>query len=79
MAAVERDHAMEAFAQSLALLDEADAYEAARTRLQAGIARLSHEPSEQAIALLRKAQATFQELGAQRDLIALDESVRGYW
>jgi tetratricopeptide (TPR) repeat protein len=78
LAAQRPDRAVVAFEQSLALLDRADAYEAARTRVQLAIARRSYEAAGEADALLREARATFQELGAQRDMSAADEILRGY-
>jgi tetratricopeptide (TPR) repeat protein len=70
--------AVEAFAQSLSLLEAKDPYEAARTRLEWGRALIS-EPeapgssTRQGITLLQEARATFERLGAQHDLAAVDE------
>jgi tetratricopeptide (TPR) repeat protein len=70
--------AVEAFGQSLSLLEARDPYEAARTRLEWGRALIS-EPevpgsgARPGITLLQEARATFERLGAQHDLAAVDE------
>jgi tetratricopeptide (TPR) repeat protein len=66
--------AFRAFEQSLSLLEGQDPYEAARTRAQWGLALISRDADE-AGRLLEKAQATFEELGAMRDLAAVKETL----
>ncbi len=64
--------ALDAFAQSLAYLTERDPYEAARTRAQWGqLLAIGCEPAAGA-QLLADARAAFLQLGAQRDLAAID-------
>jgi tetratricopeptide (TPR) repeat protein len=62
------DQANDAFARSLELVQD-DGYEVARTQLEWGRALLDQD-REQANVLLREARATFERLGAQRDVAA---------
>jgi tetratricopeptide (TPR) repeat protein len=64
--------ALEAFSQSLALLEHRDPYEAARTQAEWGHALLPGPETERGITLLQEARATFERLGAQRDLAAVE-------
>jgi tetratricopeptide (TPR) repeat protein len=63
--------ALAAFEESLVLLAN-DPYQAARTKMQWGLA-LNPGESEQGMSLLREARATFEALGAQRDLTEADD------
>jgi hypothetical protein len=70
--------AVEAFAQSLSLLEAKDPYEAARTRLEWGRALISEREVpgssiRQGATLLQEARETFERLGAKRDLAVVDE------
>ena len=65
--------ALEAFSQSLALLEGNDPYEAARTRLEWGRYLLSGPNVEQGKTLLHQARDTFAKLGARRDLAIAEE------
>jgi tetratricopeptide (TPR) repeat protein len=62
----QRDQAVDAFVQSLALV-QADVYEVARTQLEWGRA-LNTTDADRAAELLREARSTFERLGAQREL-----------
>jgi hypothetical protein len=66
------DAALAAFQHSLTLLIESDPYETARTQAAWGFVLAAGPDPEQGRRLLLAAQATFQELGAQRDLAAVD-------
>lgn len=68
LASGQQQSALDAFAQSLALLEDEDIYEAARTKMQWGAALLANGDSDRGKALLQEAQATFAQLGAARDL-----------
>jgi tetratricopeptide (TPR) repeat protein len=59
--------ALDVFEKSLALLDSAP-YEAARTKLQWGLALRSIGNMERGMALLQEARAAFSQLGARREL-----------
>jgi tetratricopeptide (TPR) repeat protein len=65
--------ALTAFEKSLSMLADQDPYEAARTRLEWGRHLASDTDTERGQALLREARTAFQELGAKRDLAAVDE------
>jgi tetratricopeptide (TPR) repeat protein len=67
--------AADAFAQSLALLDGRDTYEAARTQVQWARALAPGAGRAQSAALLRSARATFEQLGAQHDLEGAEEQL----
>jgi ATP/maltotriose-dependent transcriptional regulator MalT/tRNA A-37 threonylcarbamoyl transferase component Bud32 len=69
------EEGLAAFAGSLALLADSDPYEAARTKTQWGRALLARA-DEHGRALLEAGRATFEELGAARDL-ALVEAMLG--
>ncbi len=60
----EVQRAIEAFQRSLDLLADQNAYEAARTKVQWGLA------------LLHEARAVFAELGAEKDLAAVDHILK---
>jgi tetratricopeptide (TPR) repeat protein len=60
--------ALELFEQSSSILNGAYPYELARTQTQWGEALLAGNEKESGLALLEKAQATFQRLGARRDM-----------
>ncbi|HTP11220.1 MAG TPA: regulator protein, partial [Anaerolineae bacterium] len=62
------DRAGDAFTRSLQLLHD-DGYEVARTQTEWGRALLETD-REQAMSLLCEARATFERLGAQRDVAA---------
>ena len=68
--------AVAAFEQSLSILTEQDPYEAARTKAQWGHCLVSGRDAERGIILLQEARATFEVLGARRDLAAVDEILR---
>jgi tetratricopeptide (TPR) repeat protein len=70
------EKAAAAFERSLALLADRDPYEAARTRMQWGLALISGEDAERGRELLEEARATFEKLGARRDLAAVEEALR---
>jgi ATP/maltotriose-dependent transcriptional regulator MalT len=72
VASGERERAMEAFEKSLALLDDYDPYEAARTKAQWGLAMVEGGDVAQGKRLLGEARATFQTLGARHDEGAVD-------
>jgi hypothetical protein len=72
LAAGEPAPGIAAFDRSLELLTDNDPYEAARTQVQYGLALLRGTASTRGQSLLQKAHETFQALGAQHDLIALD-------
>ncbi len=59
-------------AESLALLENHDRYEAGRTRLYWGIALLANEDPARSRTLLQEARLTFASLGAIRDLEMVD-------
>lgn len=73
LAAGRRDEALESFAQSLALLDDNDPYEAARTRAAWGLALAG---DEQGLGLLHEARTTFEKLGARGDLATINTNLR---
>jgi tetratricopeptide (TPR) repeat protein len=67
--------AVQAFENSLALLASAP-YEAARTKVQWGLALVSRGDVERGRELLAEARATFEELGAKRDVATVEEAWR---
>jgi len=60
--------ALACFEQSLAQLEGRDPYEAARTQMAWGECLLNGPERSRGLELLQKAEATFTQLGAQRDL-----------
>jgi tetratricopeptide (TPR) repeat protein len=72
----QRQLAMEAYSESFTLLDHQDPYESARTQMQWGLALLSSINKDQGMDLLKGAQATFKQLGAQRDLVNVERILR---
>jgi hypothetical protein len=73
LANAQTDAALDAFAQSLALLEDKDPYEAARTQHQWALALHATEDMDESASLLESARTKFKRLGAQRDLAAVDE------
>lgn len=67
--------ALAAFQSSLTLLTESDPNEAARTQASWGLVLAAGPDPEQGRRLLLTAQATFQELGAQRDLAVVEAAL----
>jgi hypothetical protein len=74
LATGQSEPALVAFEQSLSLLG-GDPYEVARTKTAWGrfLASTSGPDKERGLSLLQEARATFQELGAKRDLAEVDE------
>ena len=64
--------ALDLFEQSASILNGAYPYELARTQMRWGEALLAGNDKELGLALLEKAQATFQRLGARRDLAPIE-------
>lgn len=60
------------FEKSLSLLVDNEPYEAARTKVNWGIALVTHGDKNAGICLLQEAQHTFNTFGAKRDLIQVD-------
>jgi serine/threonine protein kinase/tetratricopeptide (TPR) repeat protein len=77
LAAGQFEPALETFERSLAILVSQDPYEAARTQAAWGAALIAGENVEQGTSLLQEAQATFTDLGAKRDLAAVEQALRG--
>jgi ATP/maltotriose-dependent transcriptional regulator MalT len=73
LAAGQVEPALTAFKDSLALLDGRDPYEAARTRAAWGQALAFGPDADAGVRLLREARATFEQLGAVRDLAEVEE------
>ena len=73
LASGEYQNAMQAFQESLSLLADLDAIEAARTKMQWGMALVSSPEAEAGARLLEAARLTFQELGSNYDLGKLNE------
>lgn len=71
----QRQPALAAFAHSLSLLENINPYEAARTKVQWGLALLSDQTTDQGLALLTSAESIFRKLGAERDLRILERGV----
>jgi ATP/maltotriose-dependent transcriptional regulator MalT len=67
--------ALQAFEESLALLQGKDPYEAAHTQMEWGLALVSQGQVEQGASLLQQARATFAEQGAQRDLAVVERAL----
>lgn len=65
--------AVAALEDSLSLLADQDPYEAARTKMEWGRYLNSDTSTDRGRTLLQQAQVTFRELGARRDLTAVDE------
>ncbi len=78
LANAQTDAALDAFAQSWALLEDKDPYEAARTQHQWGLALHASGDMDESARLLESARATFERLGAKRDLTAVDESLQRF-
>ena len=72
LAGSQTEAALAAFERSLALLADHDPYESARTQVQWGLAFMAGPDPARGTPMLRKARATFEELGARRDLAAVD-------
>jgi tetratricopeptide (TPR) repeat protein len=68
-----RADALAALAQSLALLEGRDPYEAARTKTQWGAILRAGGDVNRGAALLHEARATFETLGARRELETVDK------
>jgi tetratricopeptide (TPR) repeat protein len=68
LASQQYTEALANFEQSLAQLDGRDPYEAARTQTTWGQCLLAGPEHARGLALLRAAAATFEQMGAQRDL-----------
>ena len=64
----QREGALVCFEQSLAQLEGRDPYEAARTQAAWGECLLDGPERSRGLELLQKAESTFAQLGAQRDL-----------
>jgi tetratricopeptide (TPR) repeat protein len=76
MAAGQEIEAQAAFERSRALLANHDLYETARTQAQWGLALLANSDPNRSAALLREARATFEHLGARRDLAQVGQPFR---
>jgi ATP/maltotriose-dependent transcriptional regulator MalT/transcriptional regulator with XRE-family HTH domain len=72
--------AQQAFEKSLSLLEAQDPYETARTKMQWGLAILSGGDTDVSKGgrLLQEAQQLFRELGAKRDLMAVERLLTYY-
>lgn len=70
LALQQREGALACFEQSLALLEDRDPYEAARTQMAWGECLLAGPERPRGLELLQKAESTFARLGAQRELDA---------
>ncbi len=66
-----------AFERSLGLLSGRDPYEAARTQVQWGLALLSSGCTDRGKTMLQEARSAFRQLGALRDVAAVDEVLGG--
>ncbi|CAG1010987.1 Regulatory protein AfsR [Anaerolineales bacterium] len=64
--------ALDSFERSLSLLADHDPYESARTKAELGQRLKVNDELDRSIALMQEARATFQKLGAERDLASLD-------
>jgi ATP/maltotriose-dependent transcriptional regulator MalT len=71
----EREAALNDFEQSLILLQDEDVYEAARTKMQWGVALLADD-HERGSLLLQEAREVFVKLGAARDVVLVEKSFR---
>lgn len=71
----DRDGALTAFALSLGLLEDCDAYEAACTRMAWGSALMSTCSPQDGRVLLQEARAVFEATGAQPRLAAIAEAM----
>jgi ATP/maltotriose-dependent transcriptional regulator MalT len=69
--------AMDLFETSAAILDDNYPYEAARTQAQWGRMLIADGDMEEGLLLLEQAQATFQRLGARRDLADVNLHLNG--
>jgi ATP/maltotriose-dependent transcriptional regulator MalT len=80
IAAEDYPGASQAFEKSLALLEQQDPYEAARTKMQWGLAILSGGDTDlrKGGKLLQEVQQLFRELGAKRDLTAVERLLTRY-
>jgi tetratricopeptide (TPR) repeat protein len=67
------EEALASFEKSLAVLADRDPYETARTKVEWAKCLRSQDDPERSTLLLQEARATFQQLGAQRDLANLDD------
>lgn len=67
----EREAALDDFEQSLILLQDEDVYEAARTKMQWGMALMADD-GERGTLLLWEAREVFEKLGAARDLALVE-------
>ena len=76
-AAGQMPRALAAFERSLALLTGQDPYETARTQVQWGLALLASGCTDRGRAMLQEARAVFRQLGALRDVAAVDEVLGG--
>ena len=76
-AAGQMTDALAAFERSLALLAGQDPYETARTQAQWGLALLSSGCTDRGKTMIQEARAVFQQLGALRDVAAVDEASSG--
>ena len=63
------------FEQSLRVLDDRDPYEAARTQMEWARSLRASGQLEPSSALLQAARATFERLGAQRDLAEAENTL----
>ena len=73
----QREPALAAFEQSLSLLAERYPYQAARTKMDWGrYLVVSGMNADRGMTLLQEARATFRQLGAQRDLAAVEETLQ---
>jgi tetratricopeptide (TPR) repeat protein len=71
-----QEQALGAFERSLSILADHDPYEAARTKMQWGINLAKALEPLQGLSLLQEARATFQQLGARRELAEVDGLLR---
>jgi tetratricopeptide (TPR) repeat protein len=76
LAGQQHEAANTAFERSLSLLADRDPYEAARTKMQWGLAPLCGTRAERGRMLLQEAEANFERLGAWRDLPIIREALR---
>jgi ATP/maltotriose-dependent transcriptional regulator MalT len=68
----EKQAAQDAFQQSLAFFSGQDLYENARTQASWGAMLLASSDQQQGMQLIAQARQVFQQLGARRDLLAIE-------
>lgn len=73
----EKDQAHQSFETSLSLLGDKDPYETARTKVRMGVLLRQHCQQDEGLALIAQAVTAFQQLGANRDLLAAKPYLEG--